>query len=47
MFGNETHGISSSVLSLIDSELSIPTQNEYVDSLNVSVAFGIILSEFR
>ena len=47
VFGNETHGISSSVLSLIDSELSVPTQNEHVDSLNVSVAFGIILSEFR
>ena len=47
VFGNETHGISDSVLRLIDKELSIPAKNKHVDSLNVSVAFGIILSEFR
>lgn len=47
VFGNETHGISENVFSLIDKELSIPAKNKHVDSLNVSVAFGIILSEFR
>ena len=47
VFGNETHGISDDVLRLIDKELSVPAKNKHVDSLNVSVAFGIILSEFR
>ena len=47
VFGNETHGISDDVLKLIDKELSVPAKNECVDSLNVAVAFGIILSEFR
>ena len=47
VFGNETHGISHDILKLIDEEVSIPSKNNHVDSLNVSVAFGIILSEFR
>lgn len=47
VFGNETHGISHDILELIDEEVSVPSKNKHVDSLNVSVAFGIILSEFR
>ena len=30
-----------------DKEVMIPSKNKLIDSLNVSVAFGIILSEFR
>ena len=47
VFGNESHGVDKKLLSLIDKEISIPKKNIYIDSLNVSVAFGIILSEFR
>ena len=47
LFGNESRGISESLLDLLDQEIMIPSKNMLVDSLNVSVAFGIILSEFR
>ncbi len=47
VFGNESHGLSSEVKKALDEEILIPSYNKAVDSLNVSVAFGIILSEFR
>ena len=47
IFGNESHGINQDLLDYTDSEISIPSKNKLIDSLNVSVAFGIILSEFR
>tara|TARA_B100000902_G_C27230975_1_gene874809 strand:+ start:593 stop:1327 length:735 start_codon:yes stop_codon:yes gene_type:complete len=47
VFGSESHGISNSVEELLDQKILIPTKNKLIDSLNVSVAFGIILSEFR
>ena len=47
IFGNESHGISQSLLEILDREISIPSKNKLIDSLNVAVAFGIILSEFR
>ena len=47
VFGSESHGISKEVKGLLDKEILIPSKNKLIDSLNVSVAFGIILSEFR
>ena len=47
VFGSESHGISKNIQKLLDREILIPSKNSSVDSLNVSVAFGIILSEFR
>tara|TARA_B100001250_G_scaffold411192_1_gene439294 strand:+ start:4437 stop:5171 length:735 start_codon:yes stop_codon:yes gene_type:complete len=47
VFGSESHGISEKIKRLLDKEILIPSKNESIDSLNVSVAFGIILSEFR
>ena len=47
VFGSESHGISSEVSQILDHKILIPGKNQDVDSLNVSVAFGIILSEFR
>jgi TrmH family RNA methyltransferase len=47
VFGSESHGISIDVQSMLDEQLSIPSNNDSIDSLNVSVAFGIILSEIR
>ncbi len=46
VFGSESHGISSEVSKVLDHKILIPGNNQEVDSLNVSVAFGIILSEF-
>ena len=47
VFGSESHGISSDLLSMMDKQIFIPSKNSSIDSLNVGVAFGIILSEFR
>ena len=47
VFGNESHGISKPVLDVLDKKILIPAKNKSIDSLNVSIAFGIILSEFR
>ena len=47
IFGSESHGISDEVKPLLDKQVVIPSKNKLVDSLNVSVAFGIMLSEFR
>jgi len=45
ILGNEGHGISDDVKSLSDGAISISTQN--VESLNVSVAGGILMYEWR
>ena len=47
VLGSESHGINKKILTLLDEEILIPSKNKSIDSLNVSVAFGIILSEFR
>lgn len=47
VFGSESHGISLDAQFLLDKQVSIPTKNALIDSLNVSVSFGIILSEMR
>jgi len=47
VFGSESHGISCKIKSFLDNEILIPSKNKEIDSLNVSVSFGIILSEFR
>lgn len=45
VMGNEGHGISNDIKNLCDHAVSIPTQN--VESLNVSVAGGILMYEWR
>ncbi len=45
IMGNEGHGISDDIKKLCDNAVSIPTQN--VESLNVSVAGGILMYEWR
>ncbi|MDL2282895.1 RNA methyltransferase [Odoribacter sp. OttesenSCG-928-G04] len=50
IMGNEGNGISGEIEKLIDQKLTIPSfaQNEFsTESLNVGVATGIILSEFK
>lgn len=50
VMGNEGHGISSHLTPLVTHKLTIPSfaQNELsTESLNVGVATGIILSEFK
>ena len=45
MFGNEGNGISRELLALADQNLYIPLAGT-VESLNVSIACGIILFHF-
>ncbi|MCR3906296.1 MAG: RNA methyltransferase [Tenericutes bacterium] len=45
ILGNEGHGISQEIKELADATIQIPTQN--VESLNVSVAGGILMYEWR
>ena len=45
ILGNEGHGISDEIKSLSDRSIHIPTRN--VESLNVSVAGGILMYEWR
>lgn len=45
VFGNEAHGISEKVKSLSDVFVKIPV--DHIDSLNVSIASGIIMHYFR
>jgi len=47
VMGNESHGVSETVLALCDQQLSIPNfeQEQRVESLNVSIATAILLSE--
>ena len=51
VMGNESHGISSELAPFISNRLSIPNYSQKLgsnpESLNVSVAAGIICSEFR
>ena len=49
MIGNESHGINKKNLKFINSPITIPTfnKNNEAESLNASVACGIILSEFK
>ena len=44
VMGSEGKGISKSILNLCDKTLKIPMKGK-IDSLNVSVACGIILAE--
>ena len=46
VFGSESHGISLDIQQILDEKILIPGENKQIDSLNVAVAFGIILSEF-
>ncbi len=47
VIGNESHGISDTVKSLIDRPVMIPAVASGAESLNASVATAIICSEFR
>lgn len=47
VIGNESHGISNTVRSLIDRPVMIPALASGAESLNASVAAAIICSEFR
>lgn len=47
VIGNESKGISEQSLNLLTSKVGIPFFSKGTDSLNASVATGIILSEFR
>ena len=50
LFGNESKGISPELLKWITHPITIPSyqnKNNSIDSLNVSVAAGIICAEFR
>ncbi|MCQ2814816.1 MAG: RNA methyltransferase [Bacilli bacterium] len=44
VLGNEAHGVNDEVLKLADKKVKIPVQN--IDSLNVSVAAGILLNTY-
>jgi RNA methyltransferase, TrmH family len=45
ILGNEGHGVSKEIKMLADASLTIPTK--HVESLNVSVAGGILMYEWR
>jgi len=45
--GNESHGISEEVKSLVDQPVMIPAVVSGAESLNASVAAAVICSEFR
>ncbi len=48
VLGNESKGISDSLLKLINNKIQIPSFAEHVvDSLNVSIAAAILCAEFR
>jgi len=44
-FGNESSGLSKELSSKIKNKIKIPSKNSLCDSLNLSVSFGIIVSE--
>ena len=44
-FGNESAGLSKKLSSKIINKIKVPSKNSQCDSLNLSVAFGIIVSE--
>jgi RNA methyltransferase, TrmH family len=45
ILGNEGHGVNQEIRALADASVTIPT--EHVESLNVSVAGGILMYEWR
>lgn len=49
VIGNESHGISDKILSITNRPLSIPSYapDGAIESLNASIACGIVLSEFK
>lgn len=49
IFGSESHGINPNLRSLVNKFIKIPKQNSKVmtESLNLSVAVGVVLSKFR
>lgn len=49
VFGNESKGISSNIEKFITNKISIPnfSKSKSIDSLNISIAAGIVFSEFK
>ncbi|OFX28582.1 MAG: hypothetical protein A2033_19825 [Bacteroidetes bacterium GWA2_31_9] len=49
VFGNESKGISSNIENFITNKISIPdfSKSKSIDSLNISIAAGIVFSEFK
>ncbi|MEA5100264.1 MAG: RNA methyltransferase [Bacteroidales bacterium] len=49
IIGSESHGISNEILPLINNPITIPnfSINQRAESLNASIATGIIVSEFK
>lgn len=49
IIGSESHGISNEILPLINNPITIPnfSINQKAESLNASIATGIIVSEFK
>ena len=49
IIGSESHGISDEIIPLINNPITIPnfSINQRAESLNASIATGIIVSEFR
>jgi TrmH family RNA methyltransferase len=49
IIGSESHGISNEILPLINNSITIPnfSINQKAESLNASIATGIIVSEFK
>ena len=49
VMGSESHGLSNATLHALDETISIPKNNEQakIDSLNVAMATGIIMSELE
>jgi len=46
-FGRESSGLSKKTRSLVHQKIKIPSKNDLCDSLNLSVSFGIIMSELN
>ena len=47
LIGNESNGVSDSLLKLVSHEISIPNFSSGADSLNAAIATAVICSEFR
>lgn len=47
IFGNESNGVDKEISQLADIKLTIPRFNDTTESLNLSMAVGITLSEFK
>ena len=46
VMGSESHGIQDNIIELLDKKISIPNFGKS-ESLNVSIATGILLSEYK